>query len=64
MSKLDDAISHLIGDDIFGGKTLIVVAMVFLVLCTDILDNFFEDENMWVWAILIFLLLCKFEQDC
>ena len=63
MAKLEDAISHLIGDDIFGGKILIVVAIVFLVLCTDILENLFEDENMWVWAILIFLLLFNFEQD-
>ena len=44
MAKLEDTISRFFGgnDGIFGNRLLIIVVLVFLVLCTDILDNFFE----------------------
>ena len=55
MAKLEDTISRFFGgnDGIFGNRLLIIVVLVFLVLCTDILDNFFEDDSMWIWVILI-----------
>lgn len=65
MAKLEDAISRLIGGDegIFGNKIFIVIAIVFLILCTDILENIFDDDNMWIWFILILLILFNFDND-
>ena len=57
MAKLEDAISRFLGSNkIFGNGLLILIVLVFLVICTDILDNFFEDDSMWIWIILIILL--------
>ena len=66
MAKLEDTISRFCGgnDGIFGNRLLIIVVLVFLVLCTDILDNFFEDDSMWIWVILIILLLFNFDDSC
>ena len=65
MAKLVDTISRFFGgnDGLFG-NILIIVVLVFLVLCTDILDNFFEDDSMWIWVILIILLLFNFDDSC
>ncbi len=65
LAKLEDAISRLIGGDegIFGNKIFIVIAIVFLILCTDILENIFDDDNMWIWFILILLILFNFDQE-
>ena len=73
MAKLEDTISRFFGgnDGIFGNRLLIIVVLVFLVLCTDILDNFFEDDSMWIWVILIIsifglipVLLFNFDDSC
>ncbi len=65
MAKLEDAIFRFLGgnDSIFGNRMLILIAIVFLVICTDILDNFLEDDNMWMWVILIILLLFNFDEN-
>ena len=66
MSKLDDILSRLFGgsNGLFGNRLLIVIAIVFLVLGTDLLDNLLEDDSMWVWIILIILLLFNFDDTC
>ena len=66
MSKLDDTLSRLFGgsNGLFGNRLLIVIAIVFLVLGTDLLDNLLEDDRMWVWIILIILLLFNFDDTC
>ena len=65
MAKLEDAISRFLGNNkIFGNGLLILIVLVFLVICTDILDNFFEDDSMWIWIILIILLLFNFDESC
>lgn len=65
MAKLEDAISRFLGSNkIFGNGLLILIVLVFLVICTDILDNFFEDDSMWIWIILIILLLFNFDESC
>ena len=55
MSKLDKLLrSFGCGcDSPFGGSSLLIIAViVFLLLGTDILDNFFCDDNSWIWIIL------------
>ncbi|MCI9062811.1 MULTISPECIES: hypothetical protein [Romboutsia] len=66
MAKLEDTISRFLGgkDGIFGNGLLIIIVLVFLLICTDILDNFFEDDSMWIWIILIILLLFNFDDSC
>ena len=66
MAKLEDTISRFFGgkDGIFGNGLLIVIVLVFLLICTDILDNFFEDDSIWSWIILIILLLFNFDDSC
>ena len=66
MAKLEDTISRFFGgkDGIFGNGLLIVIVLVFLLICTDILDNFFEDDSIWTWIILIILLLFNFDDSC
>lgn len=66
MAKLEDVLSRFVGGEngLFNNKTLIIIALIFIVLCTDILDNFFEDDNAWVWVILILLLLFNFDDSC
>ena len=66
MAKLEDTISRFLGGDegLFNGKALIIISLVFIVLCTDILDKFLEDDNIWVWIILVILLLFNFDDSC
>lgn len=66
MSKLENTISRFFGgnDGLFGGKILIIIAVVFLFLGTDILDNFLDDDSIWIWIILVILLLFNFDDDC
>lgn len=66
MSKLEDTLSRFFGgeDGLFGGRLLIIIVVVFLILGTDILDNFLDDDSVWIWIILIILLLFNFDGDC
>lgn len=66
MSKLEDTLSRLFGGEggLFGGGLLIIIVLVFLILGTDILDNFLDDDSIWIWIILIILLLFNFDDDC
>ncbi|GAA3660855.1 hypothetical protein [Asaccharospora irregularis] len=66
MAKLEDTLSRFLGGDdgLFGNKMLVVIVIVFLLLCTDILEVFLEDENAWVWVILVILLLFNFDDCC
>lgn len=66
MAKLEDTLSRFLGgnDGLFSGGMLIIVVLVFLVLGTDILENFFDDDNVWIWIILIILLLFNFDDGC
>ena len=66
MAKLEDTISRFFGgkDGIFGNGLLIVIVLVFLLICTDILDNFFLFDSIWIWIILIILLLFNFDDSC
>ena len=66
MAKLEDILSHFLGDnnDLFSSGMLIIIALVFLVLGTDILDNFLENDSAWIWIILVILLLFNFDDSC
>ncbi|MBS5787657.1 MAG: hypothetical protein KIC98_07085 [Clostridioides difficile] len=46
------------------GKMLIIIALIFLVLCTDILEDILCDDSIWIWVILIVLLLFNFDDGC
>ncbi|WP_307994337.1 hypothetical protein [uncultured Intestinibacter sp.] len=48
----------------FNGGILIIIVLVFLLLCTDFLDDIFDDDNIWIWVILIILLLFNFDDGC
>ncbi|MFI3209660.1 MAG: hypothetical protein R3Y64_01195 [Peptostreptococcaceae bacterium] len=64
MAKLESLISNFIDkEDLFGGRTLVILAIIFLILCTDILDNIIDDDNYWVWGILIILLIFNFNEE-
>ena len=55
MAKLEDTLSRFFGDcgfD-FNGGILIIIVLVFLLLCTDFLDDIFDDDNIWILVILI-----------
>lgn len=66
MAKLEDTLSHFFGgsDGLFSNGMLIVIVLVFLVLCTDILDNFLENDSAWMWIILVIILLFNFDDNC
>ncbi len=66
MAKLEDTLSRFLGgnDGLFSNGMLIVIVLVFLVLCTDILDNFLENDSAWIWIILVILLLFNFDDSC
>lgn len=66
MAKLEDTLSRFFGgsDGLFGAGTLIIIVLVFLLLGTDILDNFLDDDSIWIWIILIILLLFNFDDGC
>lgn len=68
MSKLEESLSRFFGGDDgcgFNGGILIVIAIVFLLLATNIFDDIFEDlfdnDSIWIWIILIILLLFNFD---
>ena len=67
MSKLEEGLSRFFGGDCdgaFNGGLLIVIGVVFLLLCTVLLDDIFCDDNIWIWIILIILLLFNFDDGC
>lgn len=66
MAKLEDALSRFFGGDdgLFGNGMLVVIVLIFIVLCTDILDGALEDDGIWIWIILIILLLFNFDDNC
>lgn len=66
MAKLEESLYRLFGgeDGLFGSGMLIIIALILLLMCTDILDTFLEDESMWIWIILIVLLLFNFDDNC
>ncbi|HSQ88143.1 hypothetical protein [Romboutsia sp.] len=66
MAKLEDTLSRFFGGNngLFSNGMLIIIVLVFLVLCTDILDNFLENDNAWIWIILVMLLLFNFDDSC
>lgn len=66
MAKLEDALSRFFGgkDGLFGEGLLIIIVLVLLLLGTDILDDFIEDENVSMWIILVILILFNFDDSC
>lgn len=66
MAKLEDTLSRFFGGNngLFSSGMLIIIVLVFLVLCTDILDNFLENDSAWIWIILVILLLFNFDDGC
>ncbi len=55
MPKLEESLSRFFGDCgfEFNGGILIIIVLVFLLLCTDFLDDIFDDDSIWIWVILI-----------
>ena len=41
---------------------LIVIVLVFIVIFRDLLDDFLENDNAWMWIILVLLLLFNFDE--
>ncbi|MGL6107680.1 hypothetical protein [Romboutsia sp.] len=66
MAKLEQSLYRLFGgeDGLFGNGMLIIIVLVLLFMCTDILDIFLEDDNMWIWIILVILLVFNFDDTC
>lgn len=71
MTKLEENMSRFFGSKgcndgcgFLDGKMLIIIALVFLVLCTDILEDILCDDGIWIWVILIVLLLFNFDDGC
>lgn len=66
MAKLEETLGRFFGGDDCGldGGLLIIIAIVFLVLATDIFDDMFNDDGIWIWIILIILLLFNFDDGC
>lgn len=48
MTKLEDNMERFFGgcEGFFGNKMLIIIVIVFLLLCTDILEDLLCDDNM------------------
>ena len=56
MSKLEESLSRFFGGDDccgFNSGMLIVIAIVYFLLATNIFDDFFDDDCIWIWIILI-----------
>lgn len=66
MPKLEESLSRFFGDCgfEFNCGILIIIVLVFLLLCTDFLDDIFDDDSIWIWVILIILLLFNFDDGC
>ena len=66
MAKLEETLSRFFGGEEcgFNSGLLIVVAIVFLHLATNIFDDLFDDDSIWIWIILIVLLLFNFDDGC
>lgn len=66
MAKLEQSLYRFLGGEggLFGSGMLVIIVVVLLFMCTDILDSFLEDENMWIWIILVVLLLFNFDDSC
>ena len=66
MTKREDNMERVFGgcEGFFGNKMLIIIVIVFLLLCTDILEDLLCDDNIWIWVILIVLLLFNFDDGC
>lgn len=52
MSKIEKAITQFTG---INNNSLIMIAIILLILCTDILDDLFED-NIHLVILIIFLI--------
>ncbi len=59
MSKIEKAITQFTG---INNNSLIMIAIILLILCTDILDDLFEDNIHLV--ILIIFLIFNVDNDC
>lgn len=59
MSKIEKAITQFTG---INNNSLIMIAIILLILCTDILDDLFEDNIHLV--ILIIFLIFNIDNDC
>ena len=69
MTKLEENMSRFFGScgcngGFLDGKMLIIIVLIFLVLCTDILEDILCDDSIWIWVILIVLLLFNFDDGC
>ncbi len=59
MSKIEKAITQFTG---INNNSLIIIAIILLILCTDILDDLFE-ENIHLVILIIFLIF-NVDNDC
>ncbi len=59
MSKIEKAITQFTG---INNNSLIMIAIILLILCTDILDDLFE-ENIHLVILIIFLIF-NVDNDC
>lgn len=66
MAKLEDTLSRFFGGNngLFSNRMLIIIVLISIVLCTDILENFLENDSAWIWIILVMLLLFNFDDSC
>ena len=59
MSKIEKAITQF---TVINNNSLIMIAIILLILCTDILDDLFE-ENIHLVILIIFLIF-NVDNDC
>lgn len=59
MPKLEESLSRFFGDCgfEFNGGILIIIVLVFLLLCTDFLDDIFDDDSIWIWLYYNFIII-------
>ena len=59
MAKLEETLSRFFGGDDcgFNGGLLIVIAIVFLLLATNIFDDLFDDDSIWIWIIVFWQVI-------
>lgn len=65
MAKLEDTLSRIFGgtDNILNNRMLIVLILIFIAVFTDLLDDFLDNDNAWIWIILVILLLFNFDDS-